>query len=158
MTDSARGLRRAPPPSSRLVLGAALLAAVCLARRGGAQPPPCPPVAGIASPCLPPVPEKGPRPATGRESVSSFVDSLNSRDAAIEVVVGQGRVLSLKEDITAGGKGEAAVGVGDPTVIDFEILTPRQVRLLGQRIGITDFAITTSAGRTYTFEVRVVLD
>jgi pilus assembly protein CpaC len=90
--------------------------------------------------------------------VSSFVDSLSSRDAAIEVVVGQGRILTLKEDITAGGKAEALVAAGDPTVIDFVIINPRQIRLIGQRIGVTDLAITTSAGRTYTFEVRVVID
>src|SRR5262245_927326 len=45
-------------------------------------------------PALPPAPEKPPRPLTGADSVASFVDNLSSNDAAFEVIVGQGRILT----------------------------------------------------------------
>src|SRR5262249_34539539 len=43
------------------------------------------------------------RPRTP-EDIRSFVDTLNSSDAAFEIIVGQSRILSLKVDITAGGE------------------------------------------------------
>jgi pilus assembly protein CpaC len=121
-----------------------------------AQDPACTTVSGFPLPAAP-VPQQGPRPLTGPDSVPSFVDSLSNNDGAFEVVVSQGRILTLKEDL-AKGKGEALIAVGDPTVIDFVVINPRQIRVIGERIGVTDLSVTTSAGRSYNFEVRVVAD
>jgi pilus assembly protein CpaC len=79
-------------------------------------------------------------------------------DTAFEVVVGQGRILNLKEDISVGGKTPPLIAVGDPTVIKLNVINPRQIRVLGERLGVTDLSITTAADKTYGFEVRVVLD
>jgi pilus assembly protein CpaC len=102
------------------------------------------------------VPEQPPRPPEGPESVPSFVESLSHNDAGFEVVVGQGRILTLKEDLGK-GKTEGVIAVGDPTVIDFVPLSPRKIRILGLRLGVTDLSVTT-AERAYNFEVRVVMD
>jgi pilus assembly protein CpaC len=121
-----------------------------------AQPPPrLPSISGFTS-CLPATPEKLPRPASGKESVSAFVDSLSNNDSAFEVVVGQGRILTLKENLT--GKEPERIAVGDPSVIDPFVLSERQIRITGRRIGVTDLSIITSDARTYNFEVRVVAD
>src|SRR5262245_44323595 len=66
----------------------------------------------------PTVPEKPPRPATGPESVRSFIDGLSSTDAGFEVIVGQGRVLTLKESLAVKGKVEPLIAVGDPSVVE----------------------------------------
>jgi pilus assembly protein CpaC len=132
-----------------------LLGAV-LSPPAAGQTPPCEPVSGFP-PLVPPVPPKPPRPLSGPDAMTSFVDNLTTNDGAFEVVVGQGRILTLKEDL-AKGKNEALVAVGDPTVIDFIVINPRQIRIVGDRVGITDLSITTSANRTYNFEVRVVAD
>lgn len=138
-----------------------------------AQPPiPVPP----AAPCpadlgLPAVPLKAPRPMVGdgqqfqidragaeRAPVASFVQSLQSNDAAIEVIVGQGRLLTLKADL-AGPKGTGVVAVGDPTIVEFELLpNPRLLRLVGKRAGVTDLSVITADGQTLSFEVRVMYD
>jgi pilus assembly protein CpaC len=81
------------------------------------------------------------------------VDKLSTNDASLEVVVGQSRILTLKEDL----KG-TIVGVGDPSVLSFTILNTRQIRLLGERIGVTDVSVVTTDNRTYSFEVHVVAD
>src|SRR5262245_34127797 len=108
-----------------LTIGAGLLLAFLGAELVGAPPPPCPPAT-----LLPPVPAKAPRPLTGPESVASFVDSLSRNDAAFEVIVGQGRILTVKEDLTR-GKAPALIAVGDPSVVDFVPINARQVRLIG---------------------------
>jgi hypothetical protein len=81
-------------------------------------------------PRLPRVPLQSPRPAQGlkvdqkwrvsREGpeaapTASFLDSLKGNDAVFEVVVGQGRLMTLKDEIS-GPRGTAVVAVGDPTV------------------------------------------
>ncbi len=78
--------------------------------------------------------------------------------AAIEIKVGQGRFLTLKEDLTALGGPAPFVAVGDPSVADFFQVGPRQLRLLGKRLGTTDLTLTTGTGKTYDFEVQVVAD
>lgn len=129
-------------------------------------------ISGLA-PRLPIVPEKIPRTPegggagetwqTGRAPgdnapVASFVDSLRGNDAAFEVIVGQGRLLTMKTDI-AGGQGTAVIAVGDPTVIEFQVLpNSRMIRVIGRRVGVTDLSITTADGQTYGFEVHVVYD
>jgi pilus assembly protein CpaC len=72
--------------------------------------------------------------------------------------VGEGRLLTLKENLAVPGKPKPLVAVGDPSVIEFDIVGPRQLRIVGQRIGATDLAITTAEGNVYTFEVNVVAD
>ncbi|MEE8451758.1 MAG: pilus assembly protein N-terminal domain-containing protein, partial [Thermoguttaceae bacterium] len=119
------------------------------------------------------VPQGPPRPAEGtdanqrwkilgaeddRAPVASFIDTIKGNDAAVQVIVGQGRLLTLKKDI-ASKEGTAVVAVGDPTVIGFEVMpNPRMIRIVGKRAGVTDFVITTADGETYALEVHVVYD
>jgi pilus assembly protein CpaC len=93
-----------------------------------------------------------------RAPTASFIDSLRSNDAAFEVVVGQGRLLTTKVDIV-GKQKSAVIAVGDPTVVEFEILpNPRMLRITGKRAGVTDLSITAADGQTYSFEIYVVYD
>lgn len=90
--------------------------------------------------------------------MASFIDTLKANDAAFEVILGQGRLLTTKVDI-ATGEGTAVIAVGDPTVIDFQVLpNPRMIRVIGRRAGVTDLSITTADGEVYGFEVHVVYD
>src|SRR5262249_8239566 len=124
-------------------------------------PPPHPELApgdcGVP-PCLPPAPSKQPRPGDGPASVAAFLDSVTVNDAAIEILVGQGRILTTKVNPSVEGKRPALVAVGDPTVVDFVVVSQRQIRIVGLRLGVTDLAITTPDNETYCFEVRVVAD
>lgn len=98
------------------------------------------------------------RQGAERAPVASFVDSLQGSDAGFEVIVGQGRLLTLKADI-AGKKGTGVVAVGDPTIVEFDLLpNPRMLRLIGKRAGVTDLSVITADGQTITMEVRVVYD
>ena len=106
-------------------------------------------------PMLPMVPEKN---AKTTAEVGNFIDSLGTKDAMFEVMVGQGRLLTLKADIAMQGKPMPVIAVGDPTVVDFQVVGPRQIRLIGERIGVTDLAITATDGETYSFEIQVVAD
>jgi pilus assembly protein CpaC len=103
------------------------------------------------------VPLEKPRPAQGPGSVDSFVDSLHGNDATFKVLVNQARILTLKQDITA-GPNRALIAVGDPTILDFTVVNSRQLRLIGKGVGVTDLAITTARNETYTFEIRVLAD
>lgn len=119
------------------------------------------------------VPQKAPRPAEGvepgqtwhtkrapaeNEPVASFIDTLKGNDAALQVIMGQGRLLTTKADIVNKG-GTAVIAVGDPTVLDFQVLpNPRMIRIMGRRAGVTDLSITTADSQTYSFEVHVVYD
>jgi pilus assembly protein CpaC len=146
-----------PRPLRRWVL-ALVLACFGLVGWSSAQPPVCPPCPFCPPPSPPPVPEKGPRPATGPEAVSAFVEGLSSNDAAFEVLLGQGRILTTKDNLAVQGKPPALIAVGDPSVVDFVVVSPRQIRLVGKRIGVTDLSITTPNDRVYSFEVRVTAD
>jgi pilus assembly protein CpaC len=119
------------------------------------QPPACP-IGGLPT-CLPLLPDQAHRPPAGPEALTSFIDSLTVKDGVFEVVVGEGRVLTLKEDI-ATAKGAAMIATGSPYIIDFVVVSPRQLRIIGLRLGTTDLAITTSDNRTYSVIVRVVAD
>ena len=50
------------------------------------------------------------------------------------------------------------LAVGDPSVADFFQVGPRQLRLIGKRLGTTDLSVTDGSGKTYDFEVQVVAD
>jgi pilus assembly protein CpaC len=104
---------------------------------------------------LQPVPQRGPRT---RADVASFVESLGGNDASFEVVVGQGRLLTLKENLAIAGKAKPVIAVGDPSIVDFVVVGPRQLRLIGQKVGATDLSITTGDGKTFSFEIEVVAD
>jgi pilus assembly protein CpaC len=146
--------------SVSLLLGLLTLAAGVFAQ------PPCPPqglpdpppTIGGFMPQLPPAPQKAPRPATGPESVAAFVDSLSNTDTALEVVVGQGRILTLKEELVGDPKSPPVVAVGDPLVANVVVVNARQFRINGTHIGVTDLSIITGKNKVYTFEIRVVAD
>ena len=121
---------------------------------------------------LPTVPMYPPRPAEGRAAdqkwpvapdptaapVASFVAPLSRNDAVIEVFVGQSRLVTLKAELSD-ERGTGVVAVGDPTVIDFDVLpNPRVLRLTGRRAGVTDLSLVTGDGQTFSFEVQVVYD
>ncbi len=88
----------------------------------------------------------------------TFAEGAGLTTALIEVKVGQGRFLTLKEDLAVTGQPAPILAVGDPSVTDFFQVGPRQLRLIGKRLGTTDLSITTGAGKTYDFEVQVVAD
>jgi len=114
---------------------------------------------------LPIVPMREPRedggnwePLQDKPGVDSFIETLKANDAAIEVIVGQGRLLTLKHDLPK-ESGARFIAVGDPTVLDFEVLpNARTLRLTGRRPGVTDLSITTADDQTYAFEVHVGYD
>jgi pilus assembly protein CpaC len=97
-------------------------------------------------------------PLAERPEVSSFVEGLGESSAVIEVKVGQGRILALKEDLAVLGQPAPFVAMGDPSVADFYQVGPRQLRLIGKKLGTTDLSITTGAGATFHFELQVVAD
>ncbi|MFO0871218.1 MAG: pilus assembly protein N-terminal domain-containing protein [Pirellulales bacterium] len=138
---------------------------------GYAQGPPG--IIGNTATTLPVVPSIQPRPPEGpgvperwsrlrgaddNEPVAAVAMPIQGNDAAIELILGQGRLLTLKSPLV-GGRRDAMIAVGDPMVLDFEVLpNPQMIRLLGRRAGVTDLSVTTSDGKTYAFEVHVVYD
>lgn len=106
---------------------------------------------------LPRVPLAPPRPVQGPRSVGSFVEPLRGNDATMDLLVNQARILTLKQEMTAGPT-QPLIAVGDPSIIEFAVVSPRQLRITGGRIGVTDLAITTARNETYIFEVRVLAD
>ncbi|MHB8866267.1 MAG: type II and III secretion system protein family protein, partial [Pirellulaceae bacterium] len=131
------------------------------------------PSIGGLNPVLPKVPLTPPRPAQGhqngqqwtpggttgdRQPVAGFVDSLQGTDSAIELVIGQGRILTLKQPIES-ETGVAMIALGNPAVADFTVMpNPRMIRLRGISPGVTDISITTADGESYAFEIHVVYD
>jgi pilus assembly protein CpaC len=101
-------------------------------------------------------PERIPPP--GREQLPSFVQSLSAKNGQFEIIVGQGRLLTLTDDLSAVGKPSPVVAVSDPTVVDFDIVGPRHIRINGQRIGATDLSIITGDRESLALEVHVVPD
>ena len=92
------------------------------------------------------------KPRTGPDSLSSFIGGFRGNDAVLELVMGQGRILSTRADLS-GQASKAVIAVGDPSVMDFVVLSPRQLRLIGHRLGTTDLSITTTDGQIFNFEV-----
>lgn len=106
---------------------------------------------------LPQIELSKPRPLQGPRSVLSLVDGLKGNDATFDVLVNQARILTLKQNIIE-GREQPLIAVGDPTIVDFNIISPRQIRLIGRGIGVTDLSITTASGEAFVFEVRVHAD
>jgi pilus assembly protein CpaC len=97
-----------------------------------------------------PLPARGPRPPA---ELNASVGLLSTNDATFEVIFGQSRVLPLKFDLL----NTDTIAVGDPTVLDFTILSTRQIRVVGNRLGVSDLSIV-HRDQVYNFEVRVVAD
>lgn len=128
---------------------------------------------GGFAPVVPVFPRLAPRPGEGQGEdqrwrikrhpkenapTASFVDSLKGNDSAFHVVIGQGRLLTTKGPI-ATEEGAAVIAVGDPSVMDFDVLpNPRMIRITGRRAGVTDLSIATTDGEVYSFEVHVGYD
>jgi pilus assembly protein CpaC len=90
--------------------------------------------------------------------VASFIDTLRTNDAAFEVIVGQERILTLKND-TAPPGGSGVIAVADPSIVDFEVLpNPRLIRLTGKRPGVTDLTVSSADGQFLSFQINVVYD
>ena len=174
MFTGCRKSGRGGTPARRLVAAWFAVCAVGVNLAAGQAPGPPPP--GYRPPVgvlLPRVPVAEPRPAEGAapdqqwqtarqgrsaEPMASFFKPLQGNDAVIELIVGQGRLLTAQGDI-ATQEGTAVIAVGDPTVVEFEVLpNPRMIRVLGRRAGVTDLSITTADGQSYNFEIHVVYD
>jgi pilus assembly protein CpaC len=145
-------------PSLRLGLLAGLVCCLSLAATASGQV--CPPISGLPS-TVPPVPVKPP-PRPG-EAIG-LIEGLSTNDAVIEIIFGQSRLITLREPLRTPDGAVGSVAVSDPGVADFNILPPppkqhpRQLRLIGQRIGVTDLVITLPDGKVHAYEVRVVAD
>lgn len=101
----------------------------------------------------PPAPEPGGQPAS-----SFFSSPAASSEQFLELVVGQGRTVTLKKEIST-EKAVGVIAVGDPSVADFEVLpNPRFLRVIGKRVGVTDLTIVTADDEVLTIELRVVYD
>jgi Flp pilus assembly secretin CpaC len=115
--------------------------------------PPRPPLVPLLEPRPAELPGPGNqlqtvRPAEEKQPIASFLKSLQGSDATIEVIVGQARLLTTRQPI-ATERGAAVVAVGDPSVVDFEVLpNPRMIRLIGKRPGVTDLSIITADEQT----------
>ena len=96
-----------------------------------------------------------PKPSPG--PVAEFLESASTSDAVVEVIVGQGRILTTKEPMAKEGE-TVLLAAGDPTVIDVTAEGPRMLRILGRQVGVTDLSVTTSSGKTYTYQVHVIYD
>ncbi len=121
-----------------------------------AQPPAsprrtAPPAESLPTP-LDPVTNRGQR---SPEELNAFVKDVTSNDARLDVFVGQGRLLTLKQDLVDPNKQSPLIATGDPSVIDFEVVGQRQLRITGRRIGVTDLSIVTQDNENYSVEVHV---
>lgn len=165
-------------------LGAALLpllwpagwaAAQINAPASGGPQPPTPPAPGIVAlppqeaPPLQPGERTSPSllqqnvatsPGLPPEEVRRFLQVSGDNEATIEIVAGQSRILTLKDAI----KTNSLIAVGDPSVVEFNPLNNRQIRLQGLKIGTTDLSISVpgegqnQASKTYNYNINVVAD
>ncbi len=90
--------------------------------------------------------------------ISSFIDSIKVNDAAIEVVLGQGRLITLTAPL-ANENGVPVIAVANPGIVDFEILPDqRLIRLVAKSIGVTDLSFVGADGESYSYEIHVTYD
>ncbi|MEI7698581.1 MAG: pilus assembly protein N-terminal domain-containing protein [Planctomycetia bacterium] len=87
-----------------------------------------------------------------------LVESVYGTDGAMEVVLGQGRLLSLNQRLATEERDGAIIAVGDPSIVDFEVIGLTRIRLTGLRIGTTDLSLTTADGLSRSIEIHVVAD
>ena len=159
-----------------LPLAACVACAVCCATPGAAanpsDPPPDlrtlkapapiavpPPLHASAVPGTPP--SRMPTIAAG---LPATVGNVSETGGGFEVMVGRTRLLTLKRDLPESAyevlppEPQAAVAVGDPGVLNFEIVDARHIRLTGRRLGVTDLSVVTADGTVLDLEVAVVAD
>lgn len=98
-----------------------------------------------------------PPPQPSSKEISNGIESLSSATSLFQVPLGQGRILNLKSEITE-GQSSPLVAIGNPSVIDVTIVSPKQLRITGLRVGITDLSITSAKGDNFHFEVQVLAD
>ena len=105
------------------------------------------------------LPETLPRPEVGPASPREFVQYLTGQepDVEFEVVLGRPRVITFKTDL-GNENTQAQIAVGDPAVVDFEVLNIRQIRLVGFTAGLTDLTIIRGNENPYVFRVKVIYD
>lgn len=159
-TSQSHGARR--PAGTVTRIGYTLLCLFVLVHCANAQSPRDPLISGF-QPHLPDVPVQVPPLSQRFEAASSFIESLSKSDAMFEVVIGQGRMIALKEDLVLDDakkkkKGQPLIAIGNPDILDFEVVGPRQIRLIGKQIGVTDLSIVTESQQSYSYEVHVVYD
>jgi pilus assembly protein CpaC len=87
-----------------------------------------------------------------------LVESLSGTDGRMEVILGQGRLLSLNQRLATVERDGAIIALGDPSVVDFEVIGLTRIRLTGLRIGTTDLSLTTADGLSRSIEIHVVAD
>ena len=117
------------------------------------------------APDLPPLPRElpasiaqAPRGNAAMVVPNNYFESPDTKVATLDVKLGQGRVVVLKESLNAPGAGQPVLAIGDPSVADFVVLGARQLRIVGRRLGTTDLSVTNSDGKTYSIEIHVVAD
>ncbi|QGJ69265.1 Hypothetical protein PBC10988_9350 [Planctomycetales bacterium 10988] len=110
-------------------------------------------------PNSPQLPTADPRPFQGPDGVANLIDSVTSQDAdtVIEVVLGRPRVLTLKRDLGQANE-RVQIAIGDPALIDVDVLSIRQIRIIGLAAGVTDLTVILEDGEPYIFRVQVVYD
>jgi pilus assembly protein CpaC len=101
-------------------------------------------------------PVKGVRFVPQGITPNAFFDSPETKVGSLEVKLGQGRILVLKESLTAPGGAQPVIALGDPSIADFVLLAPRQLRIVGRRLGTTDLSVTSADGKTYSIDIRVI--
>lgn len=102
------------------------------------------------------IPQKPPRSAA---DVHGFFEDVNGTDGMVEVVLGVGRLLTLRQDLSLDrDHPRPLIAIGDPGVLRVVPVSTRQLRLIGLRFGMTDLSITTWDNRVYTLQVQVVAD
>lgn len=116
----------------------------------------------------PMVPQQSMRPLTSNRQefnasragapTSEFIQPVAGTDASIEVIVGQGRLLTMKKPISTESSA-GVIAIGDPTILDFDVLTnPKFLRITGKRAGVTDLTIVTGDAEAISFEIHVLYD
>lgn len=150
------GSGRVRPWPGLLAVALAAFARDASAQGPASSTPPPPPVPGSISGFAPTLPTSP--PPRDLPPASALIDGLGEPVGLLEVKVGQGRYVVLKEDLAAPNQTAPFIGIGDPNVADFYQVGPRQLRLIGKKLGWTDLTVSTGSGKTYAFEVQVVAD
>lgn len=101
--------------------------------------------------------EMVPRSSEAADKLAPKLGELKSTDAEFLVPLGQGRILSLRSELTE-GKEEPLIAIGNPGFIDVAVISPKQLRITGLRVGVTDLSITTGKGENLHYEIRVLAD
>ena len=108
----------------------------------------------------PPLQERLPWPQKGEAGTDSMF-GLSVVDAQMEIVVGHSRLITLEKDIATPKNPpgvNAVVAVGNPGVVEFDVLNSRVIRLVGTRLGSTEISILTADNTPYVIKIEVIYD